>query len=135
MTISSRFTLRTILTTDAVTALAMGLLLTVLPETLAALTALPASLLFYSGLVLLPLGVLMFAIGRFGHGHAGAVWLVILGNEAWVVASFALLLTGWVAPNALGVAFVVAQALVVALFAALEYASLRAAPRPASVQA
>jgi hypothetical protein len=44
-----------------------------------------------------------------------------------VAASFALLLTGWVAPTTLGIAFVVVQALAVALLAKLEHGALRAA--------
>jgi len=129
MTLPSRLTPRTVLTADAIVALAMGLLLMIVPGTLAGLTALPAGLVFYTGLALMPLGALMLLIGQFAHGNPRAVWLVILGNEAWVVASIVLLVSGWVAPNAFGIVFVIAQALVVALFAVLEYASLRTMPR------
>jgi hypothetical protein len=46
-------------------------------------------------------------------------------NEAWVVASVVLLLGPWVAPSPLGVAFVLAQAGVVAAFAVLQALALR----------
>ena len=47
----------------------------------------------------------------------------------WVLDSVVLLFTGWVSPNFLGYAFVIAQAAVVALLADLEYVGLkRAAP-------
>ena len=43
----------------------------------------------------------------------------------WALDSIVLLLINWVAPNAFGTAFVVAQALVVAGFAALQYLGVR----------
>lgn len=54
-----------------------------------------------------------------------AVWAVILVNALWVVASIGLLLSGWVAPNGLGITFVIVQALAVGLFAELQYVGLR----------
>jgi hypothetical protein len=42
-----------------------------------------------------------------------------------VVASIELRLSGWVAPNALGVVFVVVQALAVAVFADIQYLGVR----------
>jgi hypothetical protein len=50
---------------------------------------------------------------------------VIAANIAWVGASALVLLTGWIDPNGLGVAFVVLQAVVVAGLAELQYAGLR----------
>ncbi|MFP2901020.1 hypothetical protein [Corallococcus sp. 4LFB] len=46
-------------------------------------------------------------------------------NALWVVDSVLLMTHGPTAPTGLGVAFVTAQALAVAVFAALEYAGLR----------
>jgi hypothetical protein len=43
----------------------------------------------------------------------------------WAFDSIALLCTGWLAPTGLGIAFISAQALAVALFADLEYVGLR----------
>lgn len=61
------------------------------------------------------------------HGRNGslverklfAIWMIILGNVLWVVACLALL-SGIIAPNALGVIFILAQAVVVAVLAWLE---------------
>jgi hypothetical protein len=53
------------------------------------------------------------------------VWLVIIGNVLWVVGSLWLMVSGWIAPNALGYVFITAQALAVALLAALEHLALR----------
>jgi len=50
---------------------------------------------------------------------------VILINALWVAASIVLLLSGWVAPNALGTVFVIVQALAVAVFADLQYLGVR----------
>lgn len=50
-----------------------------------------------------------------------AAGLVVAGNALWVAVSLFLLLGGWIAPNALGLAFVIGQALVVAALAKLEF--------------
>ena len=51
--------------------------------------------------------------------------LVIVGNAAWTLASIALLISGAVAPNGLGLSFVVMQAVVVGVFAELQYVGLK----------
>ena len=56
-----------------------------------------------------------------------AVWPVIIANALWAIASALLLVSGWVAPTALGYAFVIAQAVVVALLGELQYMGLRGA--------
>jgi hypothetical protein len=84
-------------------------------------------LLSYAGLALLPIAAVMLLIALRPALQPAGAWLVIAGNGAWVAASFALLLTGWVAPTTLGIAFVVVQALAVALLAKLEHGALRAA--------
>jgi hypothetical protein len=55
------------------------------------------------------------------------VWVVIIANALWVVDSLWLLVSGWVSPTALGVAFVLAQAAAVAVLTELEYIALRRA--------
>jgi hypothetical protein len=50
---------------------------------------------------------------------------VIVGNAGWVLASIALLFTGWIAPNTLGIAVIAAQALAVAVFTELEFIGQR----------
>jgi hypothetical protein len=53
------------------------------------------------------------------------VWSIIVCNASWVAASLLLLVGGWVAPTALGYAFVIAQAVVVGVFAELQYMAVR----------
>jgi hypothetical protein len=55
---------------------------------------------------------------------------VIVINAVWVIESLLLVMGNRVAPNALGQAFVVAQALAVAVFAELEYFGLRRSRAP-----
>jgi len=59
--------------------------------------------------------------------------MVIVLNALWVVQSCALLLTDWVAPNAYGYAFVLAQAVATAVLAEFEYRGLRSSSAPARV--
>jgi len=86
---------------------------------------LPAALLFYAGLALLPIAAFMAWVATREQPPLAGVWLVILGNAGWVAGSVALLFL--VSPTALGYAFVIGQAAIVAGLAELEYVSTRAA--------
>lgn len=108
---------------DAISGIAMGLPLVAMTDPLAALLGLPAQLLSACGLALFPFVALMLLAARSGRPPAALVWLVILGNAAWVLGSlylcFSLPLTG------LGQVFVLGQALAVAALAELEYTGWR----------
>jgi hypothetical protein len=123
----SRLSLRNLLLADAATCAAMGLALVLGATALAGLTGLPAALLSYAGLGLLPIAAVMLLVALHPALLPAGAWVVIAGNAAWVIASLALLVTGWVAPNTLGIAFVVVQALAVAVLAKLEHGALRTA--------
>jgi hypothetical protein len=115
--------LRRVLLVDAATCAATGALLSLDAGPLSPLLGLPAALLLYSGLSLFPIAAFMlWAATRRSPPFAG-VWLVIAGNAAWVFGSLLLLFA--FSPSALGYAFVIAQAAVVALLAELEYTGLR----------
>lgn len=116
--------LRRVLLIDSATCLAMGALLLVAAGALAAILALPEALLRFAGLSLLPIAAFIGWVATRGSIPRAGAWLVVAGNVLWVVASIGLLLGAWVSPNALGYAFVIAQAACVALLAALEYAGL-----------
>ena len=117
--------LRQVLIADAATSAASGMLMFAGSSFLTGTLGLPTSLLSYAGIVLLPFAALVaYAAARPSLPRL-AVWAVIACNALWTVDSVALLLSGWVAPNALGQAFVIAQALVVALLAELEYLGMR----------
>jgi glucose uptake protein GlcU len=122
---SAQNTLGRILTLDALTCAAMGLLLLVVPGPVAGLTAIPAALLFYAGAVLIPIAIYMAAVARIGTCNAPMVWLVIIGNIGWIAASLALF--AFIAPNGIGTAFILAQASVVGLLAWLEVSAWRSA--------
>ena len=123
----SSFPLRKILLLDAATCVAMGLLLLAVAAELAAMLGLPAQFLWWAGAALLPCAALMGFTSRAGaqiQPPAGLVWVVILGNLAWVLASL-LTVAVWFTPTALGTAFVLAQAIAVVVLAAMEYRALR----------
>ena len=112
--------LKTILLADAAACLAMGALLIAGASPLAAVTEIPAALSTWAGVLLLPVATFIAAAAfRFSHMTAMA-GIIILGNIAWIVASMALLVMDLIAPNAFGTAFIIAQALAVAVLTWLE---------------
>ena len=112
---------------DAATCAAMGAALTLWSGPIGQFARIPPALLFYAGLILFPIAVFMAVVATRPAIPAAGVWLIILGNIAWVAASLLLLVSGWIEPNALGTAFVAAQAVVVAVLAKLEHGAWRAA--------
>jgi hypothetical protein len=121
--------LRTILLVDAATCVATGLLMLIGAGLLDTLLGLPVSLLRYAGASLLPIAVFMAFVATRENPARAAVWVIIVGNIGWVIGSFELLFAGAVSPTLLGTLFVTAQALTVALLAALEYVGLRQSRR------
>lgn len=122
---SSPVFLRRVLLVDAATCVLTGALLALGAGALSPLFGLPEVLLREAGIVLFPIAAFIAFTGTRDGVSPRAVWFVIAGNGLWVVGSIALLLSGWVAPTALGQAFVLAQALAVAVLAELEYFGLR----------
>lgn len=114
--------LNRILTLDALTCAAMGLLLLLATPALSAALSLPQALLFWAGVILMPTALFMAALGLMARPAGAAVWLVVLGNAGWVLASLVAIFA--TAPNGLGIAFVLLQALVVLWLTAAEYRSL-----------
>lgn len=121
---SSSF-LRRVLLADAAAGAATGLLMLFGAGLLEQLLGLPRALLQVAGLSLLPFAALIGYLATREQLSRKGVWAVIICNAIWVVDSVLLLLSGWVEPTRLGQAFVIAQALVVAIFAELEYFGLR----------
>jgi hypothetical protein len=91
---------------------------------------LPAALMRAAGWVLVPYVAFVGYLATRETLTPAAVWTVIAANALWAAASVALLLSGWIAPTALGYAFVIAQAAVVAAFGELQYVGMRR-PEPA----
>ena len=117
--------LRTALLADAAISFACGLLLALGAGWLEPLLAVPVSLARWAGLALLPYAALLFALARSESVARSSVLAVIVGNALWALASVALVVGGAIEPNALGTAFVVAQAVVVAAFAEAQLVGLR----------
>ncbi|MDF3823320.1 hypothetical protein P3G55_25780 [Leptospira sp. 96542] len=111
------------LRSDAASGIALGLPLVTCAHPLASWLGMPASLLSASGLALFPFAALMPLAARSAHPPAALVWLILLGNVAWVLGSaylwFTLPLTGW------GQLFLLGQALAVVLLTELEYTGWR----------
>jgi hypothetical protein len=91
---------------------------------LAELLALPQPLLVETGAFLVGWTALLAVLAASARVAPALVGVVIVGNLAWAVACLALLATGTLLPNGLGIAFVLVQAAVVLVLAALQYAGL-----------
>jgi hypothetical protein len=117
--------LRRVLIADAAASGATGALMLVGAGLLEPLLGLPPMLLRPASLILLPFAALVAYVATRPLLSRGAVWAIIIANLLWVADSAALLLGNWVAPTALGYAFVISQAVVVAALAELEYVGLR----------
>ena len=92
---------------------------------LASLLNLPEALLRETGLFLVAYTALVGWLGTRTDVPKALVMLVIVGNAAWTLASIALLFSGAVAPNLLGIIVVVAQAIATGVFAELQYIGMR----------
>ncbi|CAN7339247.1 hypothetical protein LJR220_002997 [Bradyrhizobium sp. LjRoot220] len=117
--------LRRALLADAVFSGVAAVGLTLGAGLLAPLLNLPEALLRESGLFLIAYTALVGWLGTRQSVLKALVLLVIVGNAAWTLGSIALLFSGAVSPNLLGVIFVAAQAIATGVFAELQYIGLR----------
>jgi hypothetical protein len=127
MTLPTSSYLKRALTIDALMTGATALLLVFAAGVLGRLLAVPEPLLRYAGIALVPFVVFVAIIARRPAVPRGTVLAIIGLNVAWVAASVWLLFGGRIQPNALGYAFIIAQAVAVALFAEIQYVGLRRA--------
>ena len=125
MNIVRRFSLRHALLADALVSGTTGLLLTLGAGFLTSFLGLPDTLLRYVGVSLLPYAAVIAFIATRRPIPSTAVWAVIVINALWALDSIVLLLSGWVSPNIFGAGFIIVQAAAVALFAEIQYISLR----------
>lgn len=124
--------LRNVLRLDALSCLACGLLQLAFPGQMARLLNLPAPLLAYTGEFLLVYAAVVGFISTRSPLPRPLVWALVMGNLGWAAACAGLLFSGQVAPSLLGTAYVVLQALTVAVLAELQFFGLRrAALQPA----
>ena len=129
---SASIFLRRVLWADAAVSLAMALLLIFGATAIASLTALPEFLLSGAGWALMPwLALVAFTATR-NPLRTWLAWLVVVLNVVWVVESGFLLALDSIDTNAMGVAFVLAQAVGVLVLAALQATGLLALRRQAA---
>ena len=121
--------LRRVLVADAVFSAGGALIMAGGAGVLAPVLGLPQPLLLDAGLALVPWVAVVGFVATRPQVPRAAVWALIAINLLWAIDSAALLLDGWVAPTALGEAFVIAQGLAVLLLAELEYLGLRRSRR------
>jgi hypothetical protein len=127
--------LRGALAVDAIASGIMGIGLSAVPVLLADLLALPEMLLRYTGVFLIVYALFVAALATRERPVAALVWATIIGNALWVINSLLLLASGWVAPTALGYAFVIVQAVAVGVFAELQFIGVRKAAARVAVPA
>ena len=117
--------LRRALLADSAVCGCAGLVLLLGADALGEMLGLSPALLRWVGLVLLPFAALVAYLATRARVLPTATLGVVAANLLWAVCSLLLLVTGWVEPTAVGYVFIVGQALAVALFAEVQYMSLR----------
>ncbi|PZP95060.1 MAG: hypothetical protein DI587_24525 [Variovorax paradoxus] len=115
---------------DAASCAATGALQVGFTDALARLTGLPGSLLMGTGLFLLAYAAAAAAMARRATPPRTLIGLVAVGNFGWAAACAALLASGVFAVTALGMAWVIAQAVTVVLLAEAQWMGLRATRQP-----
>lgn len=124
MSINHPSFLRYVLIADAIASGATGALMILGAGFLSGLLTIPAGLIFESGLILVPYVLLVAIIASRPVIPMRPVRFIIACNALWTLGSLILLLGGVITPNALGHAFVILQAVVVALFGVAQYMAL-----------
>lgn len=132
MNTQSNTFLRYVLLADGVASGATGLLMIAGAGVLDSVLGVPSVLLREAGLVLIPYVAFVTYVGTRASISRPAVQVIIACNALWAAGSVLLLVTDYVAPTALGYAFVIAQAAVVAVPGELQFVGLR---RPRAIAA
>lgn len=117
--------LRFALLGDALASGATGLLLAGAAGSLSGWLGLPDAFMRPVGVFLLAYAGFVAFVGSRPAPLKPMVMAIIVANTAWVFKSSVLLMGGLVQPTMLGVAFVLAQAMVVAAFAVAQFVGLR----------
>ena len=121
---SPRF-LPNVMWADAASCAAPGALQVAFTDALARLTGLPAPLLMGTGVFLLSYAAAAAFMASRSTPPRTLIGLVVFGNFGWAVACIALLVSGVFTVTALGVAWVIAQAICVVVLAELQWTGLR----------
>lgn len=117
--------LRNALLLDAVASGTTALLVIAGAGMLEPLLGLPSQFMTWAGIALVPFIVMLVVVARRQTTSRMVLVDIIAINALWVVGSFAVLIFAPFEPSLLGILFVTAQALAVALFAELQFIGLR----------
>jgi len=117
--------LRHALLLDAGASGALGLVMAAAPGFIGRLLNLPTPFVLYIGIFFVAFALTLFVLARQARPAPALVWLIILGNAGWALASIAILFTHLIVPNTLGIIVIAGQALAVAVFAELEFIGQR----------
>jgi hypothetical protein len=120
--------LRSVLWADAASGAATAVLQLAATDVLAQSLALPRGLLLASGAVLWLFVALAASLASRPLVPAGPLKVLVIGNWLWVAGCLGLLLSG-VAGSTLGQAYLVMQAVAVAVLAELQWMGLKGAAR------
>ncbi|HEX2443204.1 MAG TPA: hypothetical protein VHJ77_04605 [Vicinamibacterales bacterium] len=123
--------LKRVLIADAAATGITGLLMALFPRMLADLLLVSGTLFFWAGLFLVLYAAGVAYLAMRDPIPRRAVTAVIACNVLWGVDCLLLALSGWIAPNVLGYAFIAVQVVVVAAFAELQWVGLRRTPATA----
>jgi hypothetical protein len=118
-------TLRKVLQFDALTCLLSGVASISLAHVVSQPLGLSVALLRGSGAALLAVAAFILFASKNVPAMRWPAWVVVFGNTAWVLDSVLVALGGFEHPTSLGIAYVIAQAVVVAVLAELEFSGLR----------
>ncbi len=121
---SPRF-LPNVMWADAASCAATGALQVAFTGALAGLTGLPAPLLMSTGVFLLAYAAMAAFMASRSTPPRTLIGLVVVGNFGWAVACISLLVSGIFPVTAVGVAWVLAQAVCVIVLAELQWTGLR----------
>lgn len=127
--------LRRVLLADAILAGGAGLFIALLASALEPWLLLPSTLLLAAGLGFIVFAVLVAMVARSRTPLRAAVWAIIVVNAVCALECVGVLVTGMVSPSPLGIAFILALMLVMAVFAILEYVGLRQSSRTTDLRA
>lgn len=130
--LSSSSTLRAVVWFDAFTGVLLGALHLLLTASLAEWLGLPQNLLTVSGVMLLGYAALAITLARAPSMPRGGLWVLIVGNFAWALASLGLLLGSTVTPTLLGQGYLLVHVVSVAMLAELQWMGVRRLPGLAS---
>jgi hypothetical protein len=126
--------LRYVLTIDAISCLAGGILQLVFTGFLSEHLSLPPALLAATGNFLLVYGAAVAFLATRAQVPRAIIWLLIVGNCVWGLASFAILIGNDLHPSAVGKGYIVVQAMTVLALARLQYICVRAGEPQLSVR-